>query len=469
MRLFLLFAFALTQTPTVAPHRLRAGDTLSIVVNGVPTTSVNGVSSSALNGTPFSGEYQVLDDGAIYGTGFGRVPVAGKTWEEAQNAIRRALSKFVRPREVMLALKSQRLESVYLVSPTGKGDVPYRPSMTLRQLIATSEVDQDADQTEVQLFRGNGVPQQFNLAELLSKNGPADTVLQPNDVVTLTPVAFLRVWVTGSVQKPGLVRVPANSDPYQAVAAAGGFLKEQNAADPLEDDVIVIRRGDATIELPARPTKAVPPKLQAGDALTVQPAQTMRFTVVGEIAKPGEFTTRGETDLVRAVAEAGGVTSDAALGNVVVVRGGTMARYDLSGLRNGNPLPKVALQRDDVVVLLKNERVFYVFGEVNRPGKFAMREDKVYRLTDALAESGGINARGVLRRISVARPSAEGKFVVTQYNLDEFLKDGKQAANPEIRPGDMVLFTTSRGITVNTAVQALSAAFLLQNLTGLGR
>lgn len=469
MRLILLAIFALAQTPTLAPHRLRAGDTLSIVVNGVPSAAVNGTPNSAVNGMPFSGEYQVLDDGAIYGTGFGRVQVAGKTWAEAQNAIRRALSKYVRPREVMLALKSQRLESVYLVSPTGKGDVPYRPSMTLRQLIATSEVDKDADQTEVQLFRGNGVPQQFNLAELLSKNGPADTVLQPNDVVTLTPVAFLRVWVTGSVKEPGLVRVPANSDPFQAVAAAGGLLKEQNATDPLEDYTILIRRGDQTIELPARPTKETPPKLQSGDALTVQPAPTIRFTVAGEVDKPGEFTTRGETDLVRAVAAASGATPDASLSDVVVVRNGTMARYDLSGLRNGSPLPKVVLQRDDVVVLLKNERVFYVFGEVNRPGKFSMREDKVYRLTDALAESGGIKDRGVLRRISVARPSAEGKFVVTQYNLDEFLKDGKQAANPEIKPGDMILFTTSRGITANTAVQALSAAFLFQNLTGLGR
>ena len=177
----------------------------------------------------------------------------------------------------MLALKSQREENVYLVGSGGKGIIPYRPSMTLRQLIANSPTDNDVDLTEVQLFRTGNPPLCYSLATLLGKDGPNDPVLQPNDVVTLTPVAFLRVWGTGSVKNPGLVRLPASCDPYQAVAASGGFLREEDAPDPLENDVVLIRRRDSTLELPARAVKGV-------QVMALQPGDASWFSPVGRCA-----------------------------------------------------------------------------------------------------------------------------------------------------------------------------------------
>ena len=57
-----------------------------------------------------------------------------------------------------------------------------------------------------------------------------------------------------------------------------------------------------------------------------------------------------------------------------------------------------------------------------------------------------------------------GKMSVKQYNLDEWLKSGKAEANPELHPGDAVLFGQPKGITLESVSRVLSSALLLENL-----
>ena len=40
---------------------------------------------------------------------------------------------------------------------------------------------------------------------------------------------------------------------------------------------------------------------------------------------------------------------------------------------------------------------------------------------------------------------------ITQFNLDEFLKDGKLESNPAIQPGDCLLFGQPKGFTFASA------------------
>ena len=50
------------------------------------------------------------------------------------------------------------------------------------------------------------------------------------------------------------------------------------------------------------------------------------------------------------MATAGGPTHDATLDGIVVVRGGSMTRYDFSGMRTGQPVPRVLLSTEDLVI-----------------------------------------------------------------------------------------------------------------------
>jgi protein involved in polysaccharide export with SLBB domain len=81
-----------------------------------------------------------------------------------------------------------------------------------------------------------------------------------------------------------------------------------------------------------------------------------------------------------------------------------------------------------------------------------------------LAEAGGLTDRGVLRRISVGRRGPGGKMIIKQYNLDEYIKNGKVEANPRIEPGDVLLFDEKRELTVATISQILSSALLIDTL-----
>ena len=67
----------------------------------------------------------------------------------------------------------------------------------------------------------------------------------------------------------------------------------------------------------------------------------------------------------------------------------------------------------------------------------------------------------------VQHPVPNGKPVVTQYNLDEYLKDGKQAANPTIYPGDAILFSNAKTPGLALATEVLSSLLVINTLVRL--
>lgn len=429
-----------------APLRLKPGDTVAIT-------------------SPYGGDFKIMPDGAIYGRGFGRLTLAGKTWDEAQTAVRQALRPYVRPSEVDLVVKDLRRDVVYLVGMNGgHGPIDLAPNLTLRGLLASATLDANADQVEVQLFREGKVLKHCNVATLLS-GGEPDLALSADDVVNLAPVPFVRVWVTGFVARSGQIRLQEGSDVYQAIAEAGGFRWPDMSADASieREGRVVIRRGPDSIELPLREDqKAKPTVVEAGDTISVLAPEERRITVAGEIAKPGEVVMRGEHSLTGAIAMAGGCGPEGTLATVLVMRQGELYQVDASAPTQ----PPFSLESGDLVYIQRNQRAFLVLGETTRPGRILMKDDKKYRLTDALAEAGGLSSRGSLRRIYVSHPGPDGKMIVKQFNLDEFLKDGKAAANPDISAGDCILVGQPKGVTLSNVAQFMSGAVLLESLIG---
>ncbi|MBC8063735.1 MAG: hypothetical protein H7Y17_02820, partial [Chlorobia bacterium] len=69
------------------------------------------------------------------------------------------------------------------------------------------------------------------------------------------------------------------------------------------------------------------------------------------------------------------------------------------------------------------------------------------------------------RRNNLVRPNADGKLAIKAvFNLDEFLKDGKQESNPIVEPGDILYFGQPKGVTGQTVLQAISGALLIQSV-----
>lgn len=443
-------ALALQGAP---PLRLKIGD-------GIRVAIAQRANSPAA--TPFDGVYVVSDDGAIYGSGFGRLQIAGKPFAEAAKAIRLGLAPYVRPEFVFIRLESQRQDAVYLVGARS-ARIPLEPGLTLRKALPQTDAA-DWDLQEVELLRDGKRVLRAGLGSLL-RNGDAalDAPLVAGDVISLVPIESLRVWISGDVLRPGEMRMARGATLGQVVASAGGPIGMRLDRDRrirlrrgLEEQLYAYDGGRIVGDV----------AIEAGDLVTIATAPQVKVTVTGETVQQGEFVLEENTSLMTALAKAGGPSAGSSLKSVYVLRNGEAIQVDASDPVAAEASAAGHLQNGDLVVVPRNEKRLYVLGEVSQSGAFTMDEKRTYHLADAITLAGGLNGRGVFRRITVVRAGADGRLKPTQYNLDEFLKDGKTASNPVLQPGDAVYVGTSKGLTLGSITQAVSGVLLLQAIGG---
>jgi len=151
--------------------------------------------------------------------------------------------------------------------------------------------------------------------------------------------------------------------------------------------------------------------------------------VLGDVAKPGKFSLeRKGTRLTELLATVGGVSAGGA--PVVTV----------SGMRAGVPLrQKINLDEifidgktanditlaDGDTLYVGRAPVFYIYGEVQRPGSFKIERHMTF--IQALVSAGGPSAKGTERNLRVTRRSADG----TMQELSPALSD-------LVQPDDMI-------------------------------
>jgi polysaccharide biosynthesis/export protein len=137
-----------------------------------------------------------------------------------------------------------------------------------------------------------------------------------------------------------------------------------------------------------------------------------RVTIIGEVVKPGQYEIPGHTTLLDLISLALG-TSQSAGYELTVFRKETGADgkettrkipVDIDRLLNGGDLANdVELKNADVVYVPK--AVFYIYGEVNRPG--AYRVERGITVKRAIAIAGGLTPKGSLRRMEITRRNGE--------------------------------------------------------------
>ena len=136
-----------------------------------------------------------------------------------------------------------------------------------------------------------------------------------------------------------------------------------------------------------------------------------QVSVLGLVNRPGRFPLEtANTRLTEALAMAGGVAAGGA--DIVI----------LTGIRTGKPyrievdIPALFLQAkagDDVYVnggdtlYVHRAPVFYIYGEVQRPGAYRIERDMT--IMQGLAQGGGPTLRGSEKSLKVMRRNEAGK------------------------------------------------------------
>lgn len=252
--------------------------------------------------------------------------------------------------------------------------------------------------------------------------------------VNLVETPHNKVYVTGAVQSPGSVDYVVGLTVRKAIARVGGLkpnaaltaLLSSTHSQPVTRtiDLAAVMRGDAAQDIELRP----------GDYLQINEATV---TVTGEVTRQGDVPYRDADTVLRAVANAGGVTSRGDSRNVSVRRGGKeIARVDLLDQSAPDTRgPDFRLEPGDTVFV--PEAVIHVAGEVAKPGTYPFREaDTVLK---AIASASGPSARANTYRAVVQRAGKIEAYVnLNRVDSGAAAEDGTFGADYALRPGDVL-------------------------------
>lgn len=137
---------------------------------------------------------------------------------------------------------------------------------------------------------------------------------------------------------------------------------------------------------------------------------SQQVSVLGEVQKPGRYPLDRPSTLTDLLAIAGGLTPNGSDQIMIIShRDGKPIRqeYDLHNLFRKNGSPDVGITSGDIIYVPRAP-VFYIYGEVQRPGVFRLERDMI--VSQALAEGGGLTQRGTERGVRIKRRNAKGEL-----------------------------------------------------------
>jgi len=162
-------------------------------------------------------------------------------------------------------------------------------------------------------------------------------------------------------------------------------------------------------------------------------------SVLGEVNRPGRYPIPGKLSVLELLATAGGLTAQADQTVTLLRRKDQSDSATNSDVRipillgdtattERTPLD-VELHNGDVVYVNK-KKLFYIHGEVNRPGGYPMEQDM--NVMRAISLGGGMTQRASQRRIYINRTMA-----------DQGVQEIKAKLTDPVLPGDVVYVNES--------------------------
>jgi polysaccharide export outer membrane protein len=165
---------------------------------------------------------------------------------------------------------------------------------------------------------------------------------------------------------------------------------------------------------------------QAEVNLAVTDYRSQQVSVLGEVAKPGKYVITGATTVMDVLAQAGGVTEKGASSIRIVQHdrsGASLQReLDMSQLVAGTGAPSDLSVHNGDVIFVAPQPMFYIYGEVQRPGAYPLQRDMTIR--QAIATGGGLTLRGTERGLRISRRNKAGAVEVHRADLNEPLLAG---------------------------------------------
>jgi len=261
-------------------------------------------------------------------------------------------------------------------------------------------------------------------------------VKEPQVTVGVAQKATWVVVVSGRVKKPGAYQVGSRTSLLELVGLAGGPDENADLAS-----VNLIHLGIKTPEtvnlqeLIDGKTTTANPTLSIGDIVMV-PEKVATLGVVfvlGEVKRIGSCELRRGMRIHEAIGQAGG-TTDLADPQAASLKSkdGEPVKFDLTKALAQDTAEDKMLSPGDTIYIQPTSGTFNIYGAVNRPGSYPIRQS--IPLTDALAQAGGYTARAKIQNTRILRSSQAKSIPINLASVQKMRAD-----NIAILPGDTIV------------------------------
>ncbi len=152
---------------------------------------------------------------------------------------------------------------------------------------------------------------------------------------------------------------------------------------------------------------------------------SQQVSVIGEVNKPGKYPLEKTSTIVDLLSTAGGVNANGG-DKAILIRpakdGGkeTKTEIDLYALFQGKDSKHAEVQHGDVI-FVPRAQVFYIYGEVQRPG--SLRLERNMTVTHAISAAGGLTSKGTENGVKLKRRDEHGDMqIIEDVDLEEQVK-----------------------------------------------
>ncbi|MBI4686479.1 MAG: SLBB domain-containing protein [Nitrospirae bacterium] len=195
--------------------------------------------------------------------------------------------------------------------------------------------------------------------------------------------------------------------------------------------------------------------LQPDDILIVE--RNKKFYIQGAIIRPGEYPLEKDMTLAKAISTAGGIMENGLYGKVSVKRTEGTAYKDIAevalnkGAIDADENGEMLLQSDDILIV-ERSKIFYIQGEVSRPGEYVLENGMT--ITKAIAVAGGVTQHGLYGKVIVKRKE-KGELVyknITEVSINKGVIDAARGGEELLHLDDIVIVERSKTFFVHGEV-----------------
>ena len=174
-------------------------------------------------------------------------------------------------------------------------------------------------------------------------------------------------------------------------------------------------------------------------SVDVREYQSQWVTIIGEVRTPGKYVLKRNMRLIDVLAEAGGATKEAGSQILITRQGedGTPRQVAVDRerlLSENNQDSNVLLQHGDIVAVGEKE-VFYIRGEVTKPGAYLLESGMT--VLKAISLACGFTQFANRKQVDVLRAGDRGVQSKVTVNVKS-IEDGKKQDLP-ILPNDTII------------------------------